>query len=654
MKSTEASSSSTSRRGTWVLLAVLVLAGLVLRVWFASSGLDQSRFWDERYSFINIRSVFETGDLLPANAYYPSPVFNVPAAAVMRASEAYSSRTGDPAYRMISAENRLTPMAYFLCRLLQGAYGVAAIVFTFLAGRALFTPWIGLLSALMVTFMPWPIHASAYIKPDSLLLMTIALSLYAMLSAIQKPTVFRYLVVGVAIALAMSAKLTGGMIAISLTVATVMMGWHDRRRWSLLVLAGATSALSFVLLNPYWMSYLQFLTGLKRDYAMRAGFHGSTRLAIPGEVLGFLTGEALHGLVLGTVSLAGLGWFVWVAFKRGSELSRLERAKHGIMVVFPVIYTVVYIVQTPYFKPNNFLPLVPFTSISLAWVLVSGFRRAVGLWPSLRHPLLAGLAFVALWMWLASQGWLYVYRTFTPTTRDEAVAMLSRRLPPQHGRLIYLESWDEPEPQADSKPLVLRGMGAAKVVKRLARVGAEKLKLSDGVMFYEDHLTSNRAKFYEDLIARVPPHRVHFFRSEPFVRRGPAFVTVFFRPRRSEPFFELAPRSCGPEVSGGCLTLDLPREVDPRKAYNLFAYFSSEALETLPGVKQLDPAAIPRLELADRSLDLLRASRQRDGNLFLTERFRLDGSLREVRLRREQPFAEGEMRIQLIEWTINF
>ena len=645
--------SSITRRGTWALVWLLVLAGLALRAWFASWGLDHNRFWDERYSFINIRTVYETGDLLPANAYYPSPVFNVPPAAVMRASEAYSARIGNPAYRVINTDGKLTPTAYLLCRLVQVVYGAAAIVFTFLAGRAMISPQVGLLSALVVAFAPWPIHASAYIKPDSLLLMTIALSLYAMLSAIETPTIPRYLLAGVAIALAMSAKLTGGMIAISLVAATVMMGWRDRRRWALLVLAGGASALSFVLLNPYWTSYPRFLAGLKRDYLLRAGIHGSSRLSIPGEVLGFITGEYLHGVVLGALSLVGLALFALAAFRRGSALSDLERAKRGIMVVFPVLYTVVYTVQTPYFKANNFLPLVPFTAISIAWMLASGYRAAAR-WSFLGHPTVAAGAFLALAAWLASQGWLYAYRYYTPTTRDAAVASLTRRLPPHHARLIHLESWDEPKPPSSSRTRVLRGHGAAKVVERLTQLGAEELRLSDGVMFYEDRLNGQRSSFYEDLIARVPPHRVRFFRPAPFERRGPAFVTVVFRPRRTEPFLDLEPRPCVPAVSGGCLALSLPADPDPHKAYNVFAFLSSSALGTPAEAMEIDPSAVPRLELGDRSIELLRASRQRGGNLFLTPRFRLDSSLREVRLRREEPFGEGGMRIQLIEWTMKF
>ncbi len=652
MREAERPTSATSR-WTWALVWLIFLAGFALRVWFASWGLNHERFWDERYSFINIQAVYRMGDLRPFKSYYPSPVFNVPPAAVMRANEAYHALIGDPTYRVITADGRLTPAAYLLCRLVQVVYGATAIVFVFLAGRAMFGPQVGLLSALLVAFAPWPIHASAYIKPDSLLLMTVALALYAMLSAIEKPTVRRYLLVGVAIALAMSAKLTGGMIAISLVVATIIMGWRDRRRWAMLVLAGATSALSFVLLNPYWQAYLVFLKGLKEDYVLRAGISGSTRLGIPGEVLGFITGEYLHGIVLGVLSLVGLAWLAVEAFRRGGGLSALGRAKRGIMVVFPLIYTLVYIVQTPYFKANNFLPLVPFTSISIAWMLWSGLRRAAERWPALGHRTAAAAAFLVLASWLASQGWLYVYRSYTPTTRDNAIIWLTQRLAPHGARLIYLESWDEPEPSGGKRPRLLRGLGTAKVTERLTQLEAEELGLSDGVMFHEDRLTGKRAKFYQELIARVPRQRVQFFRPEPFVLRGPSFVTVVFRPRRTEPFLELEPRPCGPAVSGGCLALDLPADADPQKAYNVFAFLSSSTLGTVEDAMEIDPSAVPLLELGERSIDLLRASRQEGGNLFLTPRFRLDGSVREARLRRPEPFGEGPMRIQLIEWTIN-
>ena len=118
-----------------------------------------------------------------------------------------------------------------------------------------------------------------------------------------------------------------------------------------------------------------------------------------------------------------------------------------MFVVFPPIYTMTYMIQTAYFKPNNFLPVVPYTCLALAWGLCEGYRFA-----SARLPVLGGsrwpatlavlvLAVLAIWPGLA-----YVYRSVTPTTRDQAVGFLASRLQPPTTRWVQMEEWQEPEP----------------------------------------------------------------------------------------------------------------------------------------------------------------------------------------------------------------
>ncbi len=627
-------------RWSWLLLSLVVLAGLVLRIWFGSWDLNQGRFWDERYSLLNILSVYQTGELKPVNAYYPSPVFNLPPAALLRASEATHQRTGDRRFQVLDQRDRARPVTYRLCRGLQAIYGAAAIVFVFLAGRAAFSTPVGLLSAVIVAFAPWPIHASGYLKPDSLLLMTIALALHASLAAFGRPTIGRYLWAGLTIALAMSSKLTGGMIALSLVAATLLGGWRDRRRWALLVAAGAASAVSFVLLNPYWMHYFRYLQGLKRDYAYRAELHDSSRLAMPGEVFGFVTGEYLHGFLLGALGLIGLALLAVTVVASRLGVDRLERARRGMLVAFPAIYTAVYIAQTPYFKANNFLPLVPFTSISIAWMLVSGWCWVVGRWPVPRRRALGMVLFSLLTLWLASRGYLYVYRSYTPTTFDVALDFLERRLRPPHARLVFRESWRPPDPPCSRVGEKFgRGLAAAVAADRLDELTATELERSDGMIFFEHRLASESSDFYRRQVDRWPGHRVRIFEAESFRHRGPTVVAVLNRPKPVGPIIDLEPRSCGQ----GCLAMDLPTDPDSGESFNLYLYLTHAIL---------GPAGeAPRAQLGERVMDLVPVAGQRNGNLYLTPRFVLDGSVTEMRLIRESVFGDGPLKAQLFRWT---
>ena len=42
---------------------------------------------------------------------------------------------------------------------------------------------------------------------------------------------------------------------------------------------------------------------------------------------------------------------------------------------------------------------------------------------------------------------------------------------------------------------------------------------------------------------------------------------------------------------------------------------------------------------------------QRNGNLYMTPRFGLDGSITELRLIRESGFGDGPLKAQLFRWT---
>ena len=47
-----------------------------------------------------------------------------------------------------------------------------------------------------------------------------------------------------------------------------------------------------------------------------------------------------------------------------------------MMLVFPPVYLAAYAVQTPYFKANNFLPILPFSALAAAWLLTGLWRWA--------------------------------------------------------------------------------------------------------------------------------------------------------------------------------------------------------------------------------------------------------------------------------------
>ncbi len=644
------------QRKTWKLLLLVLLSALALRAWYGSWNLNQNRFWDEQYALKNVRSLLLTGDVKPVNAYYPSPVWSVPQAAVLKLSDVLYTQTGNGALRVLDDQFGFTPTGILLCRWIQAIYGTLAVWFVFLAGRRLFTSQIALVAAAMVAFAPWAIHASGYIKPDGLLLMSITMAFWASLAAVDSPTVKRHLLAGLAIALALSSKLTGGLIAMPLVVAVAILGWRERRRVGLLVVAGASSAAFFIALNPYWLHYLSFLSGLKRDYAMRAGWAEMTRLSMPGRVVGFITDGYLHGLVLGSVSLVGFALLAVGVLRRGrpgglgatgdligeggatvrsrgGELINL--AKRAMFLVFPLLYTLVYIVQTPYFKPNNFLPLALFTALSAAWLLIGCWRWVSVRWPLVQHPAIVGVLAVILVAGIVLPGWLYTYRSVTPTTRDLARLYLDQELnAPPSAKLVFAEAWQEPRPPWGSGERRLHdGLSAIHEVPNLEKLSPRALDLSDGLVFF-GHRQIGGKTFLREREVGGPEAQVTVFRAQPFKARGPTMVAVAYGWLRNGPYLDLTSHPCI-DAAPGCRAVDLPVDLVAEELASFFVLLTWDSLG--------ESAETPHIEVGDRSLDLVVASKQPSGMLYVSPRFQLGDGPRVARLVRDDDFGDDDL-----------
>ncbi|MEO1086522.1 MAG: glycosyltransferase family 39 protein, partial [Acidobacteriota bacterium] len=412
----------------------------------------------------NVRKIYHLGDYEPASGYYPSPVFNAPQAWILRASQFAHGRTGIEALRAVGDDGRLAPTGFFLTRLYQALCGTATLLLVFLIGRRLSSPRVGLIAAGLLAFAPWMLHSSGYNKPDALLVFGACLSFWTALRALDRGGVTDYALAGAAIAVAMSAKLTGGLVAIPLTVGTLFfLGGAERiRRAGLLALAGATSALIFVILNPYWKAYLHFIQGLQRDYAGRTE---ASPFEIPIRIAEMHVDRLLFGSILGTVALLAAAALIirccaGVA-RRGADQGAIFNVRSWTALLsFPLIYTMAYAVQTSYFKANNFLPVVPITALALAAALDAGWRRLAHRLPPRSVPAVGGAAAAALALYITVPGYRYVERSVVPTTYDAARLWLQDGYDPAVARLVYRDRWTQPWPIWEGRRQLHQGLSA--------------------------------------------------------------------------------------------------------------------------------------------------------------------------------------------------
>ncbi|MEL7061374.1 MAG: glycosyltransferase family 39 protein [Acidobacteriota bacterium] len=619
-------------------LATLLLVGAALRVWYASGELHVHRFEDEQYSLKNVRKILFTGDLQPESGYYPSPVFNLPQVWLLRGGEAVAQALHRPDLDPIDDSGSLRPAAFLLTRFYQTVCGLATLVFVFLLGRRMAGPRAGMIAAAVLTFTPWMIHASGYNKPDALLTMAVAAALWLSVEAIGRNGPWFSLAAGSAIAVAMSAKLTGGLVALPLALGTALTG-RTRRRWALLALAGATSALLFVALNPFWRAYLHFIRGLQRDYAGRTE---DSRWQIPIRVIELVLDPLMFGPLLGTLSLFGLGLAVVGLVLGWRRLDSVPRVQAAMTLAFPLLYVPIYALQTTYFKPNNFLPIMPVLAVALGWLLDRSWRLAAGRWLGgekapgggaaslldLRR-LIGGGAAIGLVVAIAPAGIDYVYGSQVPTTFDQAMAWLDAELEPPSGRLVWAETPAKPTRWEGARTFHGR-LSVVRAADDLSAVDRALLERADGIILDLDR--AGGATDWIDALemgtAVTDDARLEVRRLEARVFRahGPPRLAILQRRERAA-VDRPTVVSCGP----ACIEAMLPNDLAPGDEISLYVF--------LP-YRLLGDGEVPQLEVDGRPLEYHWAASQRGGHLFVAPRIalRADAGSRRARFERTEPF----------------
>jgi hypothetical protein len=525
---------------------------------------------------------------------------------------------------------KYSPTGYFLCRATSAFWGVLGVLLVYLIGKAMFSQSVGLTAATALTFLPLDVVSSSMFKPDAMVSATILVAFYWSLLALSKGSTGAYALAGVGIALAVSSKLTGVVISVPLAIGSLWLGLKDRRRILLLAVAAVASLAAFFALNPYGIYYLGYVRHLQGDYASRAALEGASRWTVPGAVLASLLDSSIHGPLMGGLALIGGTLLaVSVVFRKLQLMVRTERL---MLVLFPVIYTLAYTLATPYYKVNNFVPIVPFTSLFFAWCVIcfGGFCRERLPWS--RSGLLRGAAAAGLITVLVGPPFLFLYRTVIPTTLDLARGAARQVVRQGLRALILVESWPEREPKAlywnlpiERKPVVIR-------LDRFDQILVQRLDLCDVEVFPADRLLGEGAAMYWQRRDRLSEEAVLRFVPRPFRVRGRAVVALFHPWRRETNYREIPLR-----FREGTHTLfgRVPRRFKIGEVVSLVVSIEEELAESLPE---------PRVSIAATELPLWPAEMPRRARKtwYLTERVVLEERRAIVRLPASAAISKSE------------
>jgi hypothetical protein len=364
------------------VLAVLVVSGIA-RGWLA---VEAGSFYDERYSTTNLETLLGEGSWRPANTYYPRLSY-LPQAALLEGIRLAGRAIGATGTEPI-VDGHLTARALLVCRWLVVAYAVASLLVVFLLMLRWFPPAVALLTMVLLGAGRTHYRLSANFKPDMLVLLLSVVALWVIAIALERRTPRWYLASGVAGGLAAAAKLTGGVALLPLGLATLARARRDRGALFWLLAAALVAGLVFVAINPEIGRIVQAFLSNLQAYSSRQQLHPNrARGAYPRELLGWLLSPGGHGWLLGTLALAGfVGLVEWTL--RRKRRGDLPPALVPITLVFPLGFVILYGFASDLFKPNNFLPVLPFTSLAAAWLLVAVWEHGSGWIPAgLRTPI---------------------------------------------------------------------------------------------------------------------------------------------------------------------------------------------------------------------------------------------------------------------------
>ena len=507
------------KRWIGIALAALLLVSFALRAWDASQGLNSTRYFDERFTFKNISALLKHGDFRPRHAFYLSLSY-LPQAGVLAASQALYRATRYPPFSIYSeTSDGYSPTAYWLCRMVNVIYGVLSLWLLFLIGRRIWSPEVGLLAAAILAAFPRHVLSSVEFKPDILVILLVTLTFYWTLGAAFRPRLARYILVGFGVGLAVSTKYTGIAGAIPITAAAIANGRRDRRHWGWLIQAGLTSILTFVILNPFLGVVFEFIPKLVHGYAVKGVEEQSSHWVVFERQVEFLIEH--HGPVVAAFAALGVAGLLWRIWRPAPEDSP-ERRLGAILVLSLLLgYSVLHSLGMTLFRGQNYLPVVPFSSLAAAWAMVELWSllaarvRWLAWWPA------AALAWLAVGSALLAQQGTIVYYRVVPTAFEAANDALLSGLEDLGLRHVVYEKAAGVFQVAGRprRPLVTR-------VDRLSAIDSAFLDRTDVEVFPYSRLNGPAASFYRDRMTRVPESQVKIVGDRPFLSRGEPMVVV--------------------------------------------------------------------------------------------------------------------------------
>lgn len=625
--------SAEPKRWIGIALGALLIASFALRTWDAGQGLSSKRYFDERFGFMNISAILRHGDFRPRHTFYLS-VSYLPQTAVLAASQTLYRITRYPPFSIYGkAGGGYSPTAYWLCRMINVVYGVLGLWLLFLVGRRIDSPEVGLLAAALLAAFPRHLLASVEFKPDILVILLVLLTFYWTLGAALRPSLARFLAVGLGVGLAVSTKYTGIAAALPITTAVLVNGRRDARQWRWLFLAGLTSIVTFVILNPYLRVVFQFIPRVVNGYAAKGVVEKSNHWVVFKRQIEFLIEH--HGPVVAAFVALGIAGMLWRIARPAPQDPPQRRLGFILVLGLLIGYSLLHALGMTLFRGQNYLPVVPMSSLAAAWAMIELWRALARRVPWLAEWPVAAPVWLAIGAALVAQQGALVYRRVVPTNFAVASrSLLSTLEPPGLRHIVYEKALGGFDFDGKTRrPLV-------SAVDRLSAMDPRFLDRADVEIFPGGRLAGSEAELYRGRVARLPESQVKVVRSRPFQSRGePVILLSHFWTLSGEPLVQRVRRPEGSPYLVGKLPEGFVR---PGETVSLVLWVPRESANSQWTRLWLDPGA--------RQIPLAFSGRKLNRYFHVSPRFELRGEEMRVRIPSRPEDRPRGFGIEIYRW----
>ena len=367
----------------YVLLGLILVAGLVLRLWHNGYGLPYVYNVDEGSHF-TARAVGMFGhDANPGYFQNPS-AYTYLVHALLRFKFGDLWPFGD--FDHVVEQFKQDPSGiYDSARSLSAVICMVGVVGVFLAGRRLWGSREAVVAAALLAFAFLPVVYSRIAVTDVGTLLPVAIAVMGAVRAQETGEGRWFALAGAAAGVAVGFKYTAGLVALPVGLAALLRLRVDRAS-ALAGLGAAAGAavLAFFLTTPYF--FLDFDTARRQIEAQAETAGDFAKLGQRQD----------SGLLYYLDSLTwGLGWAGAIAAACGLALVfRRDRARALLLAVFPVALFVYLALQSRYFG-RWLLPVYPVLAMLAAVALVRASELVRGR-PALRTAALAAILLAVL------------------------------------------------------------------------------------------------------------------------------------------------------------------------------------------------------------------------------------------------------------------